>query len=363
MLFDHQSTANMTARKHRPVSGLFDSETLLEQVAATDHPLFRLNKLVEWERFMPIIHKALSREAKGPGGRPTYDRLMMFKIMVLKHLYNIPDGQMEQRLLGDLFFRVFLGLTFADPTPDEKTIWDYQNKLSEAGVILELFDAFDAQLQENGFIAKEGIILDATITPVPVQHFTKEEKEALDKGETPKSWMEKPAIARQRDTEAAWTKKHKRSYFGYKNHIKIDRKAKLIRSFEVTPANDHDSQLVGTLIDKEQDAGEEMHGDLGYVGKRIGKTLRRNKIKDRRHVKSWTDTPLSEYQTKQNNKKSKIRSRVEHVFGAMKMKMGDITVRTIGRIRATFVLGMRNIIYNMCRCDFLTREKKKANFA
>jgi IS5 family transposase len=305
---------------------------------------------------MPIINRAFAREAKGPGGRPNYDRLMMLKIMVLKHLYNIPDGQMEQRLLGDFFFRIFLGLTFADATPDEKTIWHFQNELSEAGVIFELFAAFDEQLQEHGFIAKEGKIVDAMITPVPVQHFTKEEKAALDKGETPKSWEEKPAIARQRDTDAAWTKKHKKTYFGYKNHIKVDRKNKLIRSFEVTPANDHDSQLMGTLID-EKDAGEELYGDLGYAGKPIGSQLRQNKIKDRRHKRAWKNKTLSEYQKKQNKRKSKIRARVEHVFGALKMKMGDIRVRTIGRIRATFVIGMRNITYNMCRYDFLKRER------
>jgi transposase, IS5 family len=347
----------MTARKHRPASGLFDSEALLEHIAARDHVLWRLNKIVEWQRFMPIINRAFAKKAKGPGGRPNYDRLLMFKIMVLKHLYNIPDGQMEQRLLGDLFFRVFLGLTFADATPDEKTIWHFQNELSEAGVILELFEAFDEQLQENGFIAKEGAIVDATIVPVPVQHITKEEKEALDKGEIPKSWEEKPARGSQRDTEAAWTKKHKRTYFGYKNHIKVDRKDKLIRSFEVTPANDHDSQLLATLID-EKDAGEELHGDSAYAGKPIESELRKTRIKNRLHKKSWKNTPLSEYQKKQNNRKSKIRARVEHVFGAFKMKMGDIRVRTIGRIRATFVIGMRNITYNMCRYDFLKRERR-----
>jgi IS5 family transposase len=347
----------MTARKHRPTPGLFDAEALLAHIAGTDHVLLRLNEIIEWQRFMPIINKAFARKPKGPGGRPNYDRRMMLKIMVIKHLYNIPDGQMEQRLLGDLFYRVFLGLTFADATPDEKTIWHFQNELSEAGVILDLFAAFDEQLQEHGFIAKEGSIVDATIVPVPVQHLTKEEKAALDKGETPESWKEKLGIARQRDTEATWTKKRKKTYFGYKNHIKVDRKDKLIRSFEVTPANDHDSQLIGTLID-ENDAGEEMHGDSAYAGKSIKRLLRKSKVKNRLHDKAWKNAPLNEYQKKQNKKKSRIRARVEHVFGAFKMKMGDIRVRTIGRIRATFVIGMRNITYNMCRYDFLKRTRR-----
>lgn len=132
----------------------------------------------------------------------------------------------------------------------------------------------------------------------------------------------------------------------------------MIRSFEVTPANDHDSQLVETLLDKNEDAGEEMHADTAYVGEPIRKILRKNKVKDRRHKKAFKNSPLNDYQTKQNKKKSKVRAGVEHVFGAVHMKIKDIRVRTIGRIRATFVIGMRNIIYNMCRYDFLKRERE-----
>ena len=282
--------------------------------------------------------------------------MMMFKIMLLKHLYNIPDGQMQQRLLGDLYFRHFLGLTFADPTPDEKTIWWYHNELCQAGVIMDLFATFDAQLEKAGFAAKEGVIVDATIIPVPTQHFTKKEKEALDKGETPEDWVEHPARASQKDTDAEWTKKNKKSYFGYKNHIKIDKKTKMIRTFEVTPANDHDSQLLGTLL-SEEDAGEEIYADSAYVGEPNKEKIRKYKMRDRRHKKSFRNSPLNEYQKKQNHKKSKVRARVEHVFGAMQMKLGDIRVRTIGRLRATFVIGMRNIVYNMCRYEYLKRKE------
>ncbi len=345
----------MTAKKHRPVQGMFDGDLLLERIASSDHVLWRINELVEWERFRPILDRVFTVVPKRPGGRPSYDRMMMFKIMVLKHLYNIPDGKMEQRLIGDLYFRVFLGLTLADPTPDEKTIWLYQDRLCQEGVILELFDAFDAQLQSHGMVAREGRIVDATIVPVPVQHISKDDRETLDRGETPKKWQQNPSIARQRDTDAAWTKKHKKSYFGYKNHVKMDGNTKMIRTFEVTPANIHDSQTMGILLNTEDDAGQELYADAAYVGAPIRTLLRQNKMKDRRHRKAAPNNPLGPYQKRQNKLKSKIRARVEHVFGAMKMKMGDIRIRSIGVIRATFVIGMRNILYNMCRVDSLHR--------
>jgi IS5 family transposase len=349
-----------TARKNRPIPGMFDAEALQERIAAIDHPLLRINAMVAWEKFRPVLEEVFTKEKKGPGGRPPYDRVVMFKVLVLKHLYNIPDQQMEQRLLGDLFFRNFLGLTFSDPTPDEKTIWLFQNTLSDAGIILDLFDAFDAQLAAHNLTAKSGVIVDATIVPVPVQHISKKDRDTLDRGETPAEWIAKPAIARQRDTEAAWTKKHKRSYFGYKDHIKIDRETKLISSFEVTPANDHDSQPLPVLLDEEEDHGQELYADAAYVGEPIAKTLRDCGMKDRRHRKAFKNAPLNRYQKRKNKEKSKIRARVEHIFGAMRMSMADIRIRTIGLVRATFVIGMRNMIYNMRRGAHLLSLKPAA---
>lgn len=343
----------MTARKHRPNPGLFDGEEILQRVANTDHVLFRIDRIVEWERFRPIINEVFSVEPKRPGGRPPYDRMMMFKIMVIKHLYNLSDAQVENRLLGDLYFRVFLGLGFADPTPDEKTIWLFHDKLSQSGQILELFAAFDAQLHEHGMMAQEGQSVDASIVPVPVRRTTRQERQTLSRGEVPEEWKQNPSIARQRDTDAAWTKKNGKSYFGYKVHIKIDEKRKLIRTFEVTSADVHDSQTVNILT--EEDTGQPFYGDTAYVGEPIRKLLRRYKMKDRRQMKAYRNTPLNERQQRTNKKRSKIRARVEHVFGAMHMKMGDIRIRSIGIVRVTFVIGMRNILYNMYRADFLRR--------
>jgi IS5 family transposase len=135
----------------------------------------------------------------------------------------------------------------------------------------------------------------------------------------------------------------------------MDQEQKLIRTFEVTPASDHDSQVVGILLDTEQDTGQDLYADAAYVGEPIRKILRGHKMRDRRHHKAMKNAPLSEYQKRQNKQKSKIRVRIEHAFGAMRMKMGDLRIRSIGLIRATFVIGMRNMIYNMCRYDSLQR--------
>jgi IS5 family transposase len=130
--------------------------------------------------------------------------MMIFKIIVLKHLYNnIPDGIMDECLLCDLYFRVFLRLAISDPTTDEKTIWPFHDRLCQAGVSLNLFAAFDEQLHAYGMAAKEGRIVDTSIVSVPVQHISTIDRETLDRGEIPAEWEQNPAIAPRRDSDTA----------------------------------------------------------------------------------------------------------------------------------------------------------------
>jgi IS5 family transposase len=53
--------------------------------------------------------------------------------------------------------------------------------------------------------------------------------------------LEIEAKNRQKDKDARWTKKHERSYFGYKNHIGVDRRHKFVRRYVVSDASVHDS--------------------------------------------------------------------------------------------------------------------------
>ncbi len=105
-------------------------------------------------------------------------------------------------------------------------------------------------LSERGYQAKAGQMVDASIVPVPRQRNTREENAAIKGGELPEGWEDNPARRRQKDTDARWTKKHGKSYFGYKNHINVDNKHKLIRKFTVTDAATHDSQLLAEVLDE-----------------------------------------------------------------------------------------------------------------
>ena len=124
--------------------------------------------------------------------------------------------------------------------PDANTLWDFREALIAAGVLDTLFARLDRAITEAGYLPMSGQIVDATLVAAPRQRLTDGEKAAIKKGRSAgEIWPEKPAKARQKDTEARWTKKHGKSHYGYKNHVGIDRKYKFIRRYQVTEAAVH----------------------------------------------------------------------------------------------------------------------------
>ena len=168
----------------------------------------------------------------------------MFKAIILCALYNLSDDQVEYQMRDRLSFVRFLGLTLEDKMPDAKTVWLYREQLSQAGLIDALFEDFDGYLKSQGYQAMGGQIIDASIVPVPIQRNRRDDNEQIKRGETPEAWADKPAKRRQKDRDARWTKKYGKSHYGYKNHVTIDRRHKLIRRYRVTDAVVHDSQVI-----------------------------------------------------------------------------------------------------------------------
>ena len=206
-------------------------------------PLVKLNAIIPWELFRPRL-RSVWREPQRE--RKPWDEIVMFKAIILCALYNLSDEQVEYQMLDRLSFTRFLGLELKDSVPDARTVWLYRNKLARAGVIEELFADFDGHLEKRGYKAMGGQIIDASIVSVPKQRNTRDENEKIRKGETPGEWK-KPKRA-QKDTDARWTKKRGTSYYGYKNHVNVDAKNKLIRNYGVTDASVHDSRVFEEIL-------------------------------------------------------------------------------------------------------------------
>ncbi len=137
----------------------------------------------------------------------------------------------------------FLGLELGDRIPDAKTIWLFRDTLTKANIIRELFDLFNQQLESAHLITHTGTIVDATFVEATKQHNLHEETEDIKKGRIPQEWKKPENIhkLRQKDTDARWTRKGNRSYYGYKDHVKADADSKLITDYTLKLASVHDS--------------------------------------------------------------------------------------------------------------------------
>jgi IS5 family transposase len=233
-------------------------------------------------------------------------------------------------------------------------VWLYREQLAQAGVIEQLFDDFDGHLRRQGYLAMGGQIIDASIVRVPKQRNSRDENARIKDGETPEGWEKQPAKRAQKDTDARWTRKHGKSHYGYKNHVDVDRRHKLVRRYEVTAASKHDSQVVDDILDPDKSASD-VWADSAYRSAENEAKLAEKGLKSRIHRKGRRGKPLSKREKRGNRTRSKVRARVEHVFGAQSNDMGGTLVRSIGLVRVKARIGLKNLAYNMRRLVQLER--------
>lgn len=326
--------------------GLFGWKERYARIDKNGDPLVELNRVIPWENFRPVLSNIFNKVRKSNAGAKPYDVVLMFKVLILQSLYNLSDDSIEYQILDRLSFMRFLGLDAGDKVPDSKTIWLFREKLKNAGLIEELFSKFDNYLNDNGFSARKGQIIDASIVPVPKQRNSREENDKIKSGKKPEGWSK--AKSRQKDTDARWTKKNRVSYFGYKNHVSVDVKHKLIRTWNVTAASVHDSQVFEELID-ENNSRRDVYADSAYRSEASLEMLTKKGLRAHIQRKGCKNRKLTKWEKQGNKTRSKIRSRIEHVFGIQVMIAGAKLLRGIGSARAKLKIGLRNLAYNMFR--------------
>jgi transposase, IS5 family len=342
--------------KHR-VPGL---SARYEKLNQKQDLLLRLNQVIPWETFRPQLAQMHEQVRKSAAGRKPTDVVVLFKMLVLQQLHNISDESLEYQVNDRLSFMQFLGFDLMSEVPDATTVWLFRKHLRDAGLVEGLFEQFEGYLITQGYAAKGGQIVDATLIPVGVQHNTKEENIQIKAGEVPMSWAEKPHRQAQKDGDARWTKKRGKSYFGYKDHIEIDAEHRLIRRYVVTDASVWDGQVLGQLLDADN-AADTIWGDSAYRSVMIEAVLALMGFESAINERAYRNRPLTEAQTAQNKERSSIRARVEHVFGAWIMSMGGKLLRTVGLANAKVQLGLKNLTYNLIRFTWLeTRAVKPA---
>jgi IS5 family transposase len=337
--------------------GFFDADRRLAAISAKGDPLEMIARVVPFDSFRAEIEAAVltpADEKKSNAGRKPIDVLVMFRMLVLQSLYNLSDEQVEYQVRDRLSFTRFLRLGIEDRIPDGTTLWLFREALAKAGLIEKLFERFGQHLEAKGYVARGGQMIDATIVPVPKQRNSRDENEDVKGGKTPKAWKQNPAKNRQKDKDARWTKKHGKSFYGYKNHVNADAKRKLIRQYEVTDASVHDSQKFDELLNQGNTSAD-VYADSAYRSAETEAKLNSRGFRSRIHRRASRNHPLSKAQENANRRKSRVRARIEHVFGAQQTAPGGRIIRTIGIARAKVKIGLQNLVYNIRRLVTLER--------
>lgn len=343
--------------KNRNQRGLFDEQDRMKKLNFLQDPLVSIGESIDFEQFRLVLETATLQDSYAKGGRPPFDRVMLFKALLLQKIYHLSDEQLEYQINDRLSFMRFLGLQLSDKVPDAKTYWYFREALTKTGVIDKAFILFRDRLRSHGYMLNEGKIIDASLVKAPIQRNSREENAKIKDGDIPDDWSDDKKS--QKDTDASWTKKHGKNHFGYKNHIKVDSKSKLIDEFEVTTASVHDSQVLLELI-HETDKGEPIWADSAYDSKDIRKALKKMKVGCRIHKKGSRHVTLSKMQQVANHIKSRTRCRVEHVFASIHNRAKGFGIRCIGLSRAAAEITLQNLLYNMNRMIYLNKLKENS---
>lgn len=258
--------------------------------------LAEMDRAVPWKELCAAIEPVYP---KAGNGRPPIGLERMLRIYFLQHWFNLSDPGAEEALYDSRAMREFVGIDLGkEPVPDETTICKFRHLLERNTLGAKLFKEVSKFLQANGFKISNGTIVDATIIQSPSS--TKNKDKA-------------------RDPDAHQTRKGNQWYFGMKLHIGVDSKTKLIHSVVVTPANVHDSRVLPDLLHGEE---TRVWGDSAYAGQAEAIKEAAPKAADFTNKKASRNRPLSDEEKSSNRVKSSVRSKVEHMFGVIKLVFG-----------------------------------------
>ena len=354
---------------------LFGLPDHLRKLSLTGDPLEVLAQVVDFEVFRAPLEEALNYSDGAKGGRPPYDAVAMFKVLILAARHTVSDERMEFLIRDRLSWLRFLGFDLGAPTPDRNTIWTFRERLIRTGAMDKLFAVFDRELRRAGYLAMGGQIVDATLVSAPKQRNSDDEKAAIKAGKSAAGiWPDQPAKAAQKDTDARWTLKtgRRRSpagsqrklpaiaipVFGYKNHIVIDRTYGFIRGSAVTDAALHDGKMLRHLVTSDNLAAG-VWADSAYRSKANEAWLAGKGRVSHIHRKKPKGRAMPRTTARANARKSAVRAPVEHVFAHQKDRMG-LFIRTIGLKRAEAKIGLANLACNFQRLIFHERRAAMA---
>jgi len=288
--------------------------------------LDKMDMLIPWKEWTKIVTPFYKQ--RGNFGEQPFPLGTMLRIFVLQNLYDLADMAVMYEVIEGRSFSKFVGVTDERDVPNGDTIGRFRNLLEKHNLQEKFFEQVKTLLEQKGLLLKKGTIVDSTIISAPSSTKNKEKK---------------------RDPDAHQVKKGNEWRFGYKAHVGVDSKSKIVHSIVVTAANVHDVIVAEKLLHGQE---ETVHGDSGYLG--IQKRISNKKIKfkiNRRPSQYKKNSLHSVAQIKHHeHKKSSVRAKVEHVFGVVKKLFGFRKTRYRGLAKQTAKANVMFALSNLYLC-------------
>jgi len=289
--------------------------------------LEEMEQVVPWKELGALIEPYYP---KAGNGRPPVGVERMLRIYFLQQWFKLSDPAVEEALYDSVVMRSFVGIDLGcEPVPDETTVCKFRHLLEEHGLGGQMLETVNLHLEGKGVRITTGTIVDATIIHAPSSTKNREQK---------------------RDPEMHQAKKGKQWYFGMKAHVGVDSKTKLIHTALVTPAHVADATVLPELLHGEE---TRVWGDQAYRGQTEVIHECAPRAQDCTHRRYRYKDRIDEVERARNRTKSTVRSKVEHVFGVMKLKFGFVKVRYRGLVKNANRLFATCALVNL----FLVRKK------
>lgn len=288
-----------------------------------------INEKINWIKLLKPLETVLEKRKSmlSEAGRKSFSLEVIVKCMLLQTMYDLSDPRLEEEIADRRSFQIFLGLTSGDSIPDETTICRYRKLFASEGLDRKLFSSFTEQLKQYHLLVEKGTIVDATIKQTQATHQSK------------------------RDSDADFTTKRGKVYYGYKGHIAIDEESEIIKKLEFTKASTHDSAVFDQLVDYTE---ESVFADKGYANKQRSQVLESKGIFDGILAKGYRNKPLTKVEQRVNRMLSTIRNKVERPFAYMKRILGYERCRYYDYQRNRFEFIFKAFVYNIRRMITLT---------
>lgn len=325
-----------------------------------NNQLLRLKELINWRKIDALLKKVHSRDESPNHGGFTYNKLSMFKAILLGQWHNLSDTKLEEALRVRLDFMVFTGFHLGQDIPDETTFCRFRNKLMANKLLAMLLERINQELTEQGLMVEGAAcaVVDATVIKAAARprrtiHMSidREEEEIEDSKDIKTASTGAAAgaveVVESADKDAAWLKKGMKSYYGYKGYIATDSTHGYIQKVSATPANSSEVAYFTTFA--KDIKAERIIGDKGYASAKNRAFLKERGIKDGIMHKAYKNSALRESQKKFNKLISKQRFVVEQAFGTLKRKFNMAKASYFGLHKVEGQLLIKAMCFNLLK--------------